>query len=89
MMELLINECTCTDEVGRTYTFHYYLLQEDSVHEAAAIKEYGVMIRSSSGEQASVPNITPDRLRIGALLELLICQAVSPVHLWDVLDDWL
>lgn len=55
-----------------------------------ACESYGACVTSkATGERAVVPNITVSVPRIDSLMELLIRNDVSPVHLRDVVDDWL
>lgn len=42
-----------------------------------------------TGERTDVPNITVSVPRIDALMDLLVRNQVGPVHLRDVIDDWL
>lgn len=81
MMDVMVNQRTCVDEGGNAHTFTYFLLQDDM--------EYGVGVHSDRGEAVRIPHITPDRTRITQLLDLLCRLEVSPIHLRDVIDDWL
>lgn len=89
MQELYIDERAYRDEAGTTHTFQYFLLQDETSYENCLCTDYGIMVRSSGLEQVSIPHITADRDRITGLLNLLCAQGVSPVHLRDVIEDWL
>ncbi len=89
MQELYIDERTCLDEAGNRHTFQYFLLTDKPKDSRFTCNEYGVMVRSCAGEQLRIPRITADHTRITALLTLLCEHGVSPVHLRDVIEDWL
>lgn len=81
MREALIQVCRIADENGNIYQFSYYRL-EDS-------KSYGVCIRDQDGAVAMISDITSEYERIDALLDLLIRGCVSPLHLPEIVEDWL
>ena len=89
MRELLAEDRRETGEDGRERRYRYYVLVGEMPLGGLACESYGVKVVGENGEEASVPNITVSAARIGALLELLSRNAVSPVNLRDVIDDWL
>ena len=89
MRELLAEDRRETGEDGRERRYRYYVLVGEMPLGGLACESYGVKVVGEDGEEASVPNITVSAARIDALLELLARNAVSPVNLRDVIDDWL
>ena len=89
MRELLAEDRRETGEDGRECRYRYYVLVGEMPLGGLACESYGVKVVGEDGEEASVPNITVSTARIDALLELLARNAVSPVNLRDVIDDWL
>ena len=90
MRELLVDNCRAEGEDGKACGYRYYILVgEMAVNGGLACESYGVKVVGEDGEEASVPNITVSADRIDSLMELLIRNAVSPVTLRDVIDDWL
>lgn len=63
----------------------YYLITELLDNEVEA---YGVLVEFL-GEVVRIPAITLSRRRIELLLERLKRGAVTPVAVWDVVEDWL
>lgn len=88
-MEFMVNRRTCVDENGTVHTFEYFLLQDRLCRDGFDCRDYGVRVRSGAGEDAGIHHITPDRQRMDALLTLLYEHGVSPIHLRDVVEDWL
>lgn len=89
MMDFTAREHTCIDETGAPLTFHYHLLCDTAEYGDRLIPDYGIAVSSSQGEHIQIPHISPDFHRVSDLLTLLCEQAVSPIHLRDVVDDWL
>ncbi|WP_297212483.1 DUF6514 family protein [uncultured Flavonifractor sp.] len=89
MRELLVGSCQAMDEEGRTHGYRYYILVGEMPVGGLTCESYGVKIVGENGDQASVENLTIRTERIDRLMELLIRNAVSPVALRDVIDDWL
>ena len=70
--------------------YDYAVLVDEIQTGTFACESYGAAITDrSTGERAAVANITVSLPRIDALMELLVRNRVSPVHLRDVVDDWL
>ncbi len=91
MRELLVDSCRAAGEDGQSRGYRYYILVgEMEVSGGLACESYGVKVVSEdSGEWAEVPDLTIRPARIDALMDLLVRNAVSPVTLRDVIDDWL
>ena len=89
MRELLVDDRRETGEDGRERRYRYYVLVGELPLGGLSCESYGVKIVGEDGEEASAPDITVSAARIDALVELLCRNAVSPVSLRDVLDDWL
>lgn len=89
MMDFKMREHTCLDEAGNHCTFQYLLLWDEVWRDGALIRDYGIMVRSARGESMEIRHISPDHRRISDLLTLLCQQGVSPIHLRDVIEDWL
>ena len=89
MMDHKAYEHTCIDEGGARHTFRYHLLCGEARQDGVSFPDYGIAVHSSQGETIQIPHLSPDRRRVCALLTLLCEQGVSPVHLRDVIDDWL
>ena len=90
MRELLVDTCQATGEDGQAHGYRYYILVgEMAVNGGLACESYGVKVVGEDGRTAAVPDITVRPARIDALMELLIRNAVSPLTLRDVVEDWL
>jgi len=89
MMDFKAYEHTCIDEGGTRYTFQYHLLRDVVQQDGTSFPDYGIAVHSSQGETVRIPHISPDRQRVLELLTLLCEQGVSPIHLQNVIEDWL
>lgn len=70
--------------------YDYAILVDQVDVGTFSCESYGVSVTSrATGERADVPNITVSVPRIDALMELLVRNQVGPIHLRDVVDDWL
>lgn len=70
--------------------YDYAILVDELDVGAFSCESYGAQITSrSTGDQAKLPHITVSATRIDQLMELLVRNQVSPVHLQDVVEDWL
>lgn len=70
--------------------YDYAILVDEMNVGRFACESYGVSVTArTSGERATVPNITVNIPRIDALVELLVRNEVGPTHLRDVVEDWL
>lgn len=88
MQDTLIGTSTCPDEQGTFHTFHYSLLTRQLPAGAFLFEEYGVQVAEDGGSCVRMPSITHSRSRIDTLLALLVEHAVSPIGLYDVVEDW-
>jgi hypothetical protein len=68
-----------------------YSILVDQVEAGAFTCEcYGAQVTSrATGEQARAPDLTVSARRIDELMELLVRGQVGPIHLGDVVEDWL
>ena len=64
----------------------YYLLVEEGRERPL---QYGVRIEAEGGDFDEVFAVTTSGQRMNDLLELLIRNAVTPVSLGDIIEDWL
>lgn len=77
---------------GRTDNgaYDYAILVDEVDVGAFSCESYGASVTSRlTGERSDVPNITVSVPRIDALMDLLVRNQVGPLHLRDVIDDWL
>ena len=71
-------------------SYDYAILVDEIQSGAFACESYGAAVTDrATGERAAVADITVSMPRIDALMERLVRGQVSPVHLRDVVDDWL
>ena len=89
MQELYVGQSICKDELEQTHLFQYHLLTDELMYDGIRCPDYGILVRSGDGVQTSIPHITSDRNRIDSLISLLQEHQVSPVHLQDIVEDWL
>jgi hypothetical protein len=70
--------------------YEYALLVDSLDCGRFEMESYGVRVSCpGTGEEARVENVTVSAERIDALCELLARNQVGPVHLREVVDDWL
>ncbi len=70
--------------------WRYALLVEDIEVDGFHCESYGVSAEDpETGEGAKVRHVTVHAGDASALLEFLARNQVSPVHLLDVVEDWL
>ena len=70
--------------------YDYAILVDQVDLGSFSCESYGVAVTSRlTGERDHVPNITVSVPRIDALMDLLVRNQVGPIHLRDVIDDWL
>lgn len=90
MREMLADSCKEVGEDGTEHCFEYIILVDEmEVSGGLFCESYGVRVVREDGESAEVRNLTVRVERIDALVELLRRNAVSPVTLRDVVEDWL
>lgn len=70
--------------------WRYGLLVEDIRVEGFSCESYGFLVADDqTGEEARCRHVTLSTVQAVALLEQLIRCEVSPVHLRDIVEDWL
>ena len=90
MREMLADSCKEVGEDGTEHCFEYIILVDEmEVSGGLFCESYGVRVVREDGESAEVRNLTVRLERIDELVELLRRNAVSPVTLRDVVEDWL
>lgn len=89
MRELYLDSLTVTDEGGRTRHWDYCITVDEIGAGRFCCENYGVRVSERGGGSAAVRGITCSMDRIRELGAMLVCGAVSPVSLADVVEDWL
>lgn len=88
MQDTYIGTSSCPDELGNTHTFRYSLLTRQLPAGAFLFEEYGVQVAEEGGSCVQLSGLTHSRSRIDTLLALLVEHTVSPISLYNVVDDW-
>lgn len=88
MQELLFGRKTITAESDRTHTFTYWLITRQITAGQFTFEDYGVRVSTANGESACLPSLTHSYTLIHHLLTLLLENAVTPIGLYDVAEDW-
>ena len=90
MRELKLDRFSLYPDRKDTGPYDYSILVDEVNVGAFFCESYGAAVVSRlTGERSDVPNITISVPRIDALMELLVRNQVGPIHLRDVIDDWL
>lgn len=90
MRELKLDLHSLYPGLGEPWDYEYAILVDQVEVGAFSCESYGVLVvNRRTGERAAVPNITVSVPRIDQLVETLVRHQVSPVHLKDVIEDWL
>ena len=90
MRELKLDLYSLYPDLKAEGTYDYSILVDQVEVGAFSCESYGVSVTSRvTGERAAVPNITVSVPRIDELVEKLVRNQVGPIHLRDVVDDWL
>ena len=90
MRELKLDLFSLYPDRQDTGPYDYSILVDEVNVGAFSCESYGAAVVSRlTGERSDVPNITISVPRIDALMELLVRNQVGPIHLRDVIDDWL
>ncbi len=90
MRELKLDIPSLCPELGGEGSYEYSILVDQVEVGAFACESYGVSVTArATGERSEVPNITVSVPRIDELVGLLVKGQVGPVHLRDVVEDWL
>ena len=90
MRELKLDVYSLYPELKAEGPYDYAILVDELDVGPFACESYGAQVTNrSTGERSEVANITVSATRIDQLMELLVRGQVSPVHLGDVVEDWL
>lgn len=90
MRELKLDVYSLYPDLTDIGPYDYSILMEEVAVGSFLCESYGVRVTSrSSGESSEVTNVTVSTSRIDELMDLLVRNQVSPIHLRDVVDDWL
>ena len=90
MRELKLDLYSLYPDLKAEGAYDYSILVDQVEVGAFSCESYGVSVTSRiTGERAAVPNITVSVPRIDELVEMLVRGQVGPIHLRDVIDDWL
>ena len=88
-MDIHIATRSVQDELGRTRSFHYYLIVDVVDSGSFCCENYGVRITEDESNTCAVPALTVSAERIDRLVTTLVDTAVGPVGLRDVIEDWM
>lgn len=88
-MELFIASRHVTDEEGRPHHFYYYLTIEVIDAGNFCCENYGVRITEPGIDTQVIPSLTASAMRIDQLMTTLVDNAVGPVGLRDIIEDWI
>ena len=90
MRELKLDLYSLYPDMKTPGPYDYAILVDELNVGPFACESYGACVTSrATGDRAEVPNITVSATRIDQLMELLVRNQVGPVHLGDVVEDWL
>ena len=90
MRELKLDLFSLYPDLEDTGAYDYSILVDQVEVGNFSCESYGAAVVSRlTGERSAVPNITVSVPRIDALMDLLVRNQVGPIHLRDVIDDWL
>lgn len=90
MRELKLDVYSLYPDMKAQGPYDYAILVDELDVGPFVCESYGARVTSrTTGDQAEVPNITVSVTRIDQLMELLVRNQVGPVHLGDVVEDWL
>ena len=90
MRKILANTRTLSLGKDRELLIHYYIIAEELTKrkEVGPVEIYGACIEAGA-ESSYVQRITTSQKRIEALIKLLSENFVTPIHLYDMVDDLL
>ncbi len=90
MRELKLDLHSLYPDLDEPWDYEYTILVDQIKVGAFACESYGVsIVNRRTGERSAIPNITVSVPRIDELVEKLVRCQVSPIHLRDVVEDWL
>lgn len=70
----------------------YFILETEKVINNKKIRDYGIEIEKQDNtrtEKSRVSSITTDQTRIDYIVKTLMKNGVTPIHLYDVIEDIL
>lgn len=69
----------------------YYLIKEMKEFEETkrAITTYGVEIDKNNIEREMIKDISVNESEVNKVINMLISNQVTPIHLYDVIEDFL
>lgn len=76
------------DEDCNTHSLSYWLITRQIPAGQFTFEDYGVRVSAADGESACLPSLTHSYTLIHHLLTLLLENAVTPISLHDVAEDW-
>jgi len=88
-MDIHIATRSVQDELGRTRSFHYYLIVDVVDSGSFCCENYGVRITEDEHNTCALPALTVSAERIDRLVTTLVDNAVGPVGLRDVIEEWI
>ena len=88
-MDIHIATRSIRDELGRNHIFRYFLIVDVVDTGSFCCENYGVRIVENEKNAAAVPALTTSAERIDRLVTTLVDNAVGPVGLRDVIEDWI
>ena len=74
------------------FELKYYILEEEVEVESSKYVGYGIEIEKQDNlrvEKSQIKDITTDKKRIYYIVNLLMKNSVTPIHLHDVIEDIL
>lgn len=90
MRELKLDLYSLYPDMKTPGPYDYAILVDELDVGPFACESYGACVTSrATGDRAEVPHITVSATRIDQLMELLVRNQVGPIHLEDVVEDWL
>ncbi len=90
MRELKLDLYSLYPGLGDAGPYDYSILVDELPTGPFSCESYGIRVTARiTGESAQIPNITISASRIDELAELLVRGQVGPIHLRDVVEDWL
>jgi len=88
-MDIHIATRSVLDESGRTRRFHYFLIVDVVDSGSFCCENYGVRITEDEHNTCALPALTVSAERIDRLVTTLVDNAVGPVGLRDVIEEWI
>ena len=76
-------------QTGRPRRFHYFLTVDQEESLRFCCENYGVRITEDEHNTCALPALTVSAERIDRLVTTLVDNAVGPVGLRDVIEEWI